>query len=66
MNQLKPRDILWVEKLGMELEEALQLLLFMAEFGNSTRSQIELQTDIRQVQELIAAKEIEKMLRESE
>jgi len=64
MNQLKPRDILWVEKLGMEFEEALQLLLFMAEFGNSSRSKAELQINIHQVQELIAAKEIEKMLRD--
>lgn len=50
---------LWPEELGLELEEALALLVMLQSIGSNAP---DLSHDIAKLQDLIASKEVEKML----
>jgi hypothetical protein len=57
----KPRVKSWAEGLGMELEEALALLIMLDEMSPSMRTK-EFRKEIEELQDVIATQEVEKML----
>lgn len=61
--QNKPRLKDWPEKIGLELEEALAILHFLRDMDTTTTNY---DPEIRGLEDLIASKEIEKILSEEE
>ncbi len=61
----RPRAKTWVEGLGMELEEALALLIMLNDMAPSMRTQ-EFTKEINELQDLIASREVEKMLEDGD
>lgn len=57
----KPRVKSWAEGLGLELEEALALLIMLDDISPSMRTK-EFKKEIDELQELIASREVDKML----
>lgn len=56
----KPRHKTWVEGIGLELEEALALLIMLQDMTDPSLGNFK--QEIEELQDLIASQEVEKML----